>query len=182
MSRNSVMLTDSVYSWKGKPWCILSYSIFNKGSVNDLCQVSGWGLKRVITYLENINVGVWTKWNCAEVHLRMSEKSICLEGKIIMQKWRRHRTNAKHPTWSSQCHLSCCRSHFDKVKYSGALVPRVRLRWISCVVQFMPNLDILKTARKQKNRHVLPLQSDQLFMSRDALEFRKSLMMSSHSL
>lgn len=144
------MLTDCVLLEQGKPWCILSYSVFNKCSVTDLCQVSGWGLKRVITYLENINVRIWTKWNCAEVHLRMSEKSICLEGNTIMQKWHRHRTNAEHPTWSSQCHLSCCRSRFDKVKCSDAPVPCVRLQKISCVVQFMPNLDTLKKARKQR--------------------------------
>lgn len=69
-SRNSMMLMHSVYSWnRGNLATSWATPVVNKGSASDLSQAPTWGLQRARTYLENINVGVWPKRSCAEVHL-----------------------------------------------------------------------------------------------------------------
>lgn len=71
---NSRMLTGSVCSWnRGNLAASPATPIFNKGSVTDLPQAPRWEPQRVRIYLENINVGVWPKRSCGEVHLSERE-------------------------------------------------------------------------------------------------------------
>lgn len=68
-SRNSKMVMDGVHSEERRNLSASSASpVINKGCVSNVSQAPRWRPQG-----ENIsgeyNVGVWTKWSCAEVHL-----------------------------------------------------------------------------------------------------------------